>query len=211
MIDGYNVEVRLLAITGLWPPEAHIDEEQGARPSEWLIEYAGRLCWDTTDKLGTTPRRIESWLELGHESVIEHASATFHIRASRVLTHELVRHRLASYSQRSQRYVRESEPRYVIPPELTAGQPGGDVFEKAILDAWNAYMKLLHLGIKPEIARYVLPNACETQIVMTMNFRELRHFIKLRTSKRSLPEMRAVAGEMKRIMKEQAPRVFGDL
>jgi thymidylate synthase (FAD) len=211
MIDGYDVEVRLLAITGLWPPEAHVDEERSGPPSEWLIEYAGRLCWDTTDKLGTTPRRIESWLEFGHESVIEHASATFHIRASRVLTHELVRHRLASYSQRSQRYVRESEPRYVTPPELTAGQLGGDVFEKAILDAWGAYTKLLHLGIKPEIARYVLPNACETQIVMTMNFRELRHFIKLRTSKRSLPEMRAVAGEMKRIMKEQSPRVFGDL
>jgi thymidylate synthase (FAD) len=122
-----------------------------------------------------------------------------------------VRHRLASYSQRSQRYVRESTPRYITPPELAKDQRGEDVFEKAMLDAWRAYSELLQLGIKPEIARYVLPNACETEIVMTMNFRELRHFIKLRTSKRSLPEMRAVAGEMKRIMQQQAPRVFGDL
>ncbi len=211
MIEGYNVEVRLLAITALSPSETPLDRETNLPPSELLIEYAGRLCWGTTDKLGTSTGRIQSWLAMGHESVIEHASATFYIRASRVLTHELVRHRLASYSQRSQRYVRESKPRYVTPPELARDQRGGEIFEKAMLDAWDAYMQLLNLGVRPEIARYVLPNACETEIVMSMNFRELRHFIKLRTSKRSLPEMRAVAGEMKRIMKEQAPRVFGDL
>ncbi len=211
MIDEYDIEVRLLAITGLTPSETPLDREPDLPPSELLIEYAGRLCWGTTDKLGTSPGRIEGWLAQGHESVIEHAAATFYVRASRVLTHELVRHRLASYSQRSQRYVRESKPRYVTPPDLAGDQRGGDVFEKAMLDAWGAYSQLLQLGIKPEIARYALPNACETEIVMTMNFRELRHFIKLRTSKRSLPEMRAVAGEMKRIMQQQAPRVFGDL
>ncbi len=85
MTDKYDVEVRLLAIT----PDA-----------EKLIETAGRLCWDTQDKTGTVPDRIQKWLEVGHESMIEHACATFYIRASRVLTHELVRHRLASYSQR---------------------------------------------------------------------------------------------------------------
>ena len=211
MMDQYDIEVRLLAITGLTPSETPLDREADLPASELLIEYAGRLCWGTTDKLGTSPGRIEGWLALGHESVIEHASATFYVRASRVLTHELVRHRLASYSQRSQRYVRESKPRYVTPPDLARDQRGGEVFEKAMLDAWGAYVQLLELGVKPEIARYVLPNACETEIVMTMNFRELRHFIKLRTSKRSLPEMRAVAGEMKRIMQQQAPRVFGDL
>ncbi|MBM4444250.1 MAG: FAD-dependent thymidylate synthase [Chloroflexi bacterium] len=211
MIEQYDIEVRLLAITGLTPSETTLDRQPDLPPSELLIEYAGRLCWGTTDKVGTTPGRIEGWLAQGHESVIEHAAATFYVRASRVLTHELVRHRLASYSQRSQRYVRESSPRYVTPPELAAGQRGGDVFEKTMLEAWAAYSRLLQLGVKPEIARYVLPSACETEIVMTMNFRELRHFIKLRTSKRSLPEMRAVAGEMKRIMQQQAPRVFGDL
>ena len=211
MIDGYDIDVRLLAITGLTSSGMLPDRQPDLPPSEMLIEYAGRLCWGTTDKLGTSPGRIEGWLAQGHESVIEHAAATFYVRASRVLTHELVRHRLASYSQRSQRYVRESTPRYVAPPELAKDQRGGDVFQKAMLEAWGAYSQLLQLGIKPEIARYVLPNACETEIVMTMNFRELRHFIKLRTSKRSLPEMRAVAGEMKRIMQQQAPRVFGDL
>lgn len=213
MINGYDVEVKLLAITGLSQTTGSLPRAPNRPPSEELIEYAGRLCWDTTDKLGTNPKRIREWIEVGHESVIEHASATFYIRASRALTHELVRHRLASYSQRSQRYVKETEPRYIRPSELntTENKSGYDVFEKAMQETWSAYKKLLDLGIKPEIARYVLPNACETQIVMTMNFRELRHFIKLRTSERALPEMRAVAGEVRRIMKEVAPKVFDDL
>jgi thymidylate synthase (FAD) len=179
---------------------------------ERVIEYAGRLCWDTTQKIGSDPNRIRKWIEMGHESVIEHASATFYIRSSRVLTHELVRHRIASYSQRSQRYVKENEPRYIIPAEINSdGVEATEIFNKAMDEAWSNYNKLLKLGMKPEIARYVLPNACETQIVMTMNFRELRHFIQLRTSERALPEMRAVAGEVRRILKEKAPEIFYDL
>lgn len=214
MINGYDVEVKLLAITGLSREVGRFLEEPKSEPSEKLIEYAGRLCWDTIDKIGTNSKRIQEWIRLGHESVIEHASATFYIRASRALTHELVRHRLASYSQRSQRYVKETKPRYITPTELQANKGNEhqhEIFEKAMREAWSTYGQLLGLGIKPEIARYVLPNACETQIVMTMNFRELRHFIKLRTSERALPEMRAVAGEIRRIMKELAPRVFEDL
>jgi thymidylate synthase (FAD) len=209
MTENYNIEVRLLAITGLSQPMRSTSSESEAG-SEQLIEYAGRLCWDTTDKLGKNPRRIQEWLEIGHESLIEHASATFYIRASRALTHELVRHRLASYSQRSQRYVAESIPKFIEPPEIDA-KSGEQIFKEAMKNCWLAYNQLISLGIKREIARYVLPNACETQIVMTMNFRELRHFIKLRTSDKALPEMRAVANEVKRIMKEQAPRVFYDV
>jgi thymidylate synthase (FAD) len=211
VIDGYDIEVKLLGVTGL---VRELSRDVGAAENpgpEELIEYSGRLCWGTTEKLGTNPDRVKSWIRMGHESVIEHASATFFIKASRVLTHELVRHRLASYSQRSQRYVKELEPRYIAPPELTAGgQAAVELYENAMLDCWKVYKKLLDSGVKAEIARYVLPNACETQIVMTMNFRELRHFIKLRTSKRSLPEMRAVAGKILDIMKEQAPAIFGD-
>lgn len=219
MINGYNVEVKLLAITGL--VHRLTKEEANESASEDLIEYAGRLCWDTIDKIGMNPRRIQEWIKVGHESVIEHASATFYIRASRAFTHELVRHRLASYSQRSQRHVRENEARYIIPPEIyevsqkveqsSNKQNAHNVFEKAMLTAWEHYRNLLGLGVKPEIARYVLPNACETQIIMTMNFRELRHFIKLRTSTKALPEMRVIACEVRRIMKEQAPKVFEDL
>jgi thymidylate synthase (FAD) len=211
MVDGYDVEVRLLAISGLSGLETVLREKLKGPECEGLIEYAGRLCWDTTDKIETNPRRIQDWIKVGHESVIEHASATFYIRASRAFTHELVRHRIASYSQRSQRYVTESEPRYVEPPLIKDNRSAHKQFEKVMMTCWKAYGDLLAEGIKAEIARYVLPNACETQIVMTMNFRELRHFIKLRTSERALPEMRAVAGEIRRVMKEQAPKVFEDL
>jgi len=194
MIDGYDVEVKLLAVT----PDA-----------EGLIETAGRLCWDTQDKTGTVPDRIQSWLQVGHESMVEHACATFYIRASRVLTHELVRHRLASYSQRSQRYVKETEPRYIEPPEISAS--AHQRFEEVMKVCWETYRELLAKGIKAEIARYVLPNACETQIICTWNFREIRHIVKLRTSRRALPETRAVCGEIRRLVKGIAPEVFKDL
>lgn len=212
MIDSYNVEVKLLAITGLINEKNFGSERRTNVDSEEIIEYSGRLCWDTTEKIGSNSKRIQEWIKIGHESVIEHASATFYIRASRVFTHELVRHRLASYSQRSQRYVSESIPKYIEPPEIkSSGENTEEIFTEAMKNAWSTYNQLLHAGVEKEIARYVLPNACETQIVMTMNFRELRHFIKLRTSNRALPEMRAVAGEVRRIMKEEAPRVFSDL
>jgi len=157
------------------------------------------------------PDRIQKWLDVGHESMIEHACATFYIRASRVLTHELVRHRLASYSQRSQRYVKETEPRYIEPPPIKDNESAHKQFEEAMTACWRAYGDLLAKGIKAEIARYVLPNACETQIICTWNFREIRHIIKLRTSKRALPEFRAVAEEISKIAKEIAPQVFADL
>jgi thymidylate synthase (FAD) len=214
MINGYDIEVKLLAVTAPKELEQYLPKTISSSEvgPEYLIEYAGRLCRDSTIKIGTNPRRIRQWMEMGHESIIEHASATFYIKCSRVLTQELVRHRLASYSQRSQRYVKEPKPRYITPPEVSRAtdKNSSQVFEDAMEHAWLAYNDLLKLGIKPEIARYVLPTACETQIVMTMNFRELRHFIKLRTSERALPEMRAVAGEILRIMKVIAPQVFCD-
>lgn len=212
MIDGYDVEVRLLAVTRLTGPLSPGETANKTKDAEQLIEYAGRICYDTTDRIGTSPGRIAKWLESGHESVMEHSSASFFIKASRVLTHELVRHRLASYSQRSQRYVEETEPRFVTPREIKELGPDAEkVYLDGMKNAWASYLELLKRGAKREIARYVLPGGCDTQIVVTMNFRELRHFIKLRTSKRSLPEIRAVAGEILRIMKEQAPSIFQDL
>ncbi|MFW6102678.1 MAG: FAD-dependent thymidylate synthase [Chloroflexota bacterium] len=196
MNDTYDVEVRLLAMT----PEP-----------ETLIESAGRLCWDTRDKTGTVPDRIKRWLDVGHESMIEHASATFFIRGSRAMTHELVRHRIASYSQRSQRYVRENEISYLAPPELSEREGAQEVYRQAMEAAWEAYGKLLAAGLKPEVARYVLPNACYTEIICTWNLRELRHIIKLRTSPRALPEIREVATQLRSIVKERAPQVFADL
>lgn len=191
-----EIEVRLLAIT----PN-----------SEELIEKAGRLCYASEDKLGTKKGWLQARIKEGHESLIEHASATFYIRASRALTHELVRHRLGSYSQRSQRYVKETEPQFITPPEILEHPGASDIFNEAMRASWKSYQALLDSGVKPEIARYALPNACVTQIICTWNFREIRHIIKLRTSPRALPEMRTVALKIKEIMKAQAPSVFEDL
>ena len=219
-MSDYGTEVKLLAVTrpGGYCIADSATFREGDETAEELIEYAGRLCYNLTDKLGTNPNWIQERIKDGHESILEHASMTFYIKASRVFTHELVRHRIASYSQRSQRYVNEGEPRYITPPELgevvleeqdTGAKFTADSWFRLAMDsAWRTYSELLKAGVRREIARYVLPNACETQIVMTMNFRELRHFIKLRTSKRALPEMREVAGKVKDICKEIAPKVF---
>ena len=192
----YDVEVKLLAIT----PQ-----------SESLVEQAGRLCYASGDKLGTNERWLQTRIKQGHESLLEHASATFYIKGSRAFTHELVRHRIASYSQRSQRYVKESEPEFITPPELASVEGAAEEFKKSMEAAWNTYDQLLKSGVKPEIARYVLPNACATEIICTWNFREIRHIIKLRSGPAALPEMRVVATMIKEIMKSQAASVFGDL
>ncbi len=195
---SYDVEVKLMAIT----PD-----------SEKLLEQAGRLCYASGDKLGTNERWLQSRIKQGHESFIEHAVATFYIRASRALTHELVRHRIASYSQRSQRYVKETKEDYIIPAELSeeANPQAAQRFRQAMSYAWDTYCRLLDDGIKPEIARYVLPNACATEIICTWNFREIRHIIQLRTGPSALPEFQVVAEKIKEIMKIQAPKIFGDL
>ena len=181
--------------------------------SEETIEYAGRLCYGAEGKVGTKKGWIQDRIKDGHESILEHASATFYIKASRVLTHELVRHRIASYSQRSQRYVNESEPQFITPPEMADmdKQPETEGFYSSLMsDCWDTYTACLSRGIPKQIARYVLPNACQTEIVVTMNFRELRHFLKLRTSSKALPEMREVANKIKDICRELAPQIFGE-
>jgi len=195
---NYEVEVKLLAIT----PD-----------SENLLERAGRICYASEEKLGTNEKWLQSRIKQGHESLIEHASATFYIKASRALTHELVRHRIASYSQRSQRYVKEMKANYITPPELSE-EANPDVardFHQAMSAAWDTYRRLQDAGIKPEIARYVLPNACTTEIICTWNFREIRHIIKMRTSPAALPEFQVIAEKIRLIIREQAPKIFGDL
>ena len=194
----YGVEVKLLAIT----PD-----------NENLLEMAGRICYASVEKLGISEKWLQSRIKQGHESLIEHASATFYIKASRALTHELVRHRIASYSQRSQRYVKETKEDYITPPELSeeTGPEAVCAFHQAMSAAWEAYRQLLDAGVKPEIARYVLPNACTTEIICTWNFREIRHIIKLRTSPAALPEFQVVAEKIREIMRIQSPKIFIDL
>lgn len=182
-------------------------------PEETIARCAS-TCYDSVPKeLDKARKMIKAIIKSGHESCIEHASVTFEIDGiSRVVTHELVRHRIGfSYSQRSQRYVNESNPEYVIPQEIQDNKEALVLFTQAMDYAWFAYKKLQEKGLKNEMARYVLPNACQTKICVTANFRALRNFLKLRLSKRAQHEIRDLANIMLDALIQIAPSCFEDL
>ncbi|MEM2118848.1 MAG: FAD-dependent thymidylate synthase [Candidatus Bathyarchaeia archaeon] len=146
----------------------------------------------------------------GHGSVIEHASFTFSIEGvSRAMTHQLVRHRIASYTQQSQRYVAyDTLEDYVTPPTVEANDEAKKEYRKTLETISNAYKKLLDMGVPKEDARFILPNAAKTNIIVTMNARELRHFFNVRCCARAQWEMREVATEMLRQVKKVTPALF---
>ncbi|MFQ6106392.1 MAG: FAD-dependent thymidylate synthase [Thermoplasmata archaeon] len=178
------------------------------------VEAAGRaagICWDKEEKedYGSFVKRI---VRKGHESVIEHVSFTFRIEGvSRALTHQLVRHRIASYSQRSQRYVDEGEFGYVTPPRIERNEEAKKLFVKFMEDSDGLYHKLREMGIPKQDARFVLPNACESKIIVTMNARSLRNFFRLRLARDAQWEIRRLATEMFDLVYEAAPELFEDL
>lgn len=154
--------------------------------------------------LETARRIIERVTGYGHMSVIEHASFTFSIEGvSRAMTHQLVRHRIASYTQQSQRYVAYNTlEEFVTPPNIARNAEAKKVFDDALGKIADAYRKLLNMGIPKEDARFILPNAAKTNIIVTMNARELRHFFNLRCCNRAQWEIREVAIEMLRQAKK---------
>jgi len=160
--------------------------------------------------LETAKRIIKRVTGYGHASVIEHASFTFSIEGvSRAMTHQLVRHRIASFTQQSQRYVvYDTLKKYVIPKNISANAEAKKIFEKTLEKISKTYQKLLKMGIQKEDARFILPNAAKTNIIVTMNARELRHFFNLRCCMRSQWEIREVAIEMLKQAKRVAPALF---
>jgi len=158
----------------------------------------------------TARQKIRKVTGYGHASVIEHASFTFSIEdVSRGMTHQLVRHRIASYSQQSQRYVAyDTLEKYVTPPSIVCSSQAKKTFDDALENISEAYRKLLKMGIPKEDARFILPNAAKTNIVVTMNARELRHFFNLRCCARAQWEIREVAVEMLKQAKKAAPALF---
>jgi thymidylate synthase (FAD) len=181
--------------------------------AEKLIEAAGRTSYMSFDKQGqdSEKRFIRMLVKSGHHSVLEHAHATFRISgASRSFTHQLVRHRLCSIIQQSQRYVDESSFKYIEPDSIKKNREAHSVFVDFMDKAREAYLKLNGLKIKKEDARYVLPNAVESQVVVSANFREWRHVIDLRGKAQAQWEIRRVAIEILKILRKHAPNVFGD-
>jgi len=148
-------------------------------------------------------------IDLGHTSVVEHANFTFAISGvSRALTHQLVRHRIASYSQQSQRYVKFDEVSYVIPTSIEKNKELKRRYEEFMNRIWSEYNFLLDSGIPEEDARYVLPNAAKTNIIVTMNARSLLNFFELRCCLHAQWEIRKLANMMLREVKKVAPTIF---
>jgi len=178
---------------------------------EMLASIASHIC--VSDK----PELVRSdgfrhAVKAGHESVLEHASFTFLVSGvSRALTHQLVRHRVASYSQKSQRYVNMADFEYVTPDSIK-----NDPKLKEVYDAWMGQIAKFYemmttlQGVPEEDARYILPNACCTSIIVTMNARELRHFFALRCCTRAQWEIRELANRMLALCKDVAPLMFED-
>ncbi|MCR4402629.1 MAG: FAD-dependent thymidylate synthase [Firmicutes bacterium] len=183
---------------------------------ERVVAVAARQCYSplgaaelaeglSDEKVGELIRTI---IEAGHLSPTEHASFTFAIEGvSRALSHQLVRHRIASYSQQSQRYVSERGFGYVTPPSIAADPRARAIFERQMEHARDAYRELVAL-VPREDARFVLPNACETRLVMTMNCRSLYNFFERRLCERAQWEIRELAREMLRRVRDVAPRLF---
>ena len=179
---------------------------------EDLLEYAGRVCYKTDTR--DARKFLQARIREGHESLIEHASITFEIEGiSRACSHQLVRHRIGcSFSQESQRYVDMRGPiEFVVPPAIDANEDALEVYFKFLTIVEDVYDELRGMGIRKEDARFVLPNATQTRIVVTMNFRALRHFIKVRCDKAAQWEIRELATKMLHLAYDIAPSVFSDL
>ncbi|MDR1359227.1 MAG: FAD-dependent thymidylate synthase [Coriobacteriales bacterium] len=187
---------------------------------ERAVATAARLCYAPVGaaelRESMSAEQVQKILRVimnsGHFSALEHASYSFAVDGvSRALTHQLVRHRIASFNQQSQRYVTLSgEPEVVVPQTIGEDPSLAAVFHTAIDAAYNAYQDLLDAGVPAEDARYVLPNACTTKIVVTMNIRELLHFFELRCCRRAQWEIQELGSRMLELAEPTAPYIFMD-
>ena len=228
MPDLVALNVQLVAATTFTAPQVAWSSD--ADGGEALIEFAGRACYESWDKpnprTATNAGYLRHVLEVGHTSLFEHATCTFYITGiSRSCTHELIRHRHFSYSQLSQRFVPEHDANVVPPPAIRGDAELEALFQEATDASRAAYSELLgrleekFAGVPNAIlrrkqarqaARSVLPNATETRIVVTGNYRAWRHFIGMRATEHADTEIRELAVECLRQLIELAPTAFGD-
>ena len=200
-------------------PEIYFESDVNGLDIIKHIEKAGRVCYKSEDKVteGSAETFIRNILKRGHESVIEHVSVTVKIICDRGVTHEIVRHRIASYSQESTRYCNYSQDKFGN--ELTFIKPCFWNVDSDQYKSWKKvmqlveeeYFELLKIGVKPQEARSILPNSLKTEIYVTMNLREWRHFLKLRTSKDAHPQMREIAIKIFEEFNSKLPIIFEDI
>ena len=182
------------------------------------IEQCGRVCYKSEGKTteSSAPAFVANIIKRGHEAVLEHFDITVKFICDRGVSHEIVRHRMASYCQESTRYCNYSKDGFG--GEITVIQPcylatcgaGYQMWKEACEAAETAYFNMLNFGCSPQEARAVLPNSLKTEVVMTANLREWRHFFKLRTAPAAHPQMREVAKMLLKQMREMVPVVFDD-
>ena len=186
------------------------------------IEQVARTCYKSEGKIqeGSAAKMVASLIKSGHEAMLEHVSVTVKFVVDRGISHELVRHRLASFAQESTRYCNYSkddfgsEITFIIPEYLDYKSEGWNIWKESMKQAEAAYFKMLDFGLSPQQARAVLPNSLKTEVVMTANLREWRHFFKLRalgTTGKPHPQMLEVTVPLLEDFKQMIPVVFDDL
>ncbi len=182
------------------------------------IEHIGRTCYKSEDKISEHSAEdfVKMIISRKHESVLEHEKISVRIICDRGISHEIVRHRIGSYSQESTRYCNYSQDKFgkeitVITPSYFIGDKKLEVWKAAMEKAEEFYFELINLGATPQEARAVLPNSLKTEIVVTYNLREWRHFLQLRTSNGAHPQMREVAEAILNEFKMYIPIIFDDI
>lgn len=201
------------------PPSFELLDKPDGQALLQKLELAGRVCYKSEEKI--TPDSAVGFvgriLQRGHESVLEHEKLTVRLICDRGVTHEVVRHRIASYSQESTRYCNYSKDKYqreltFIRPCFWEDEPEKfEIWKKAMQSAEDAYLALMDLGATAQEARSVLPNSLKTELVMTMDLREWRHFFRLRTAPAAHPQMREIAVPLLAAFRELVPVVFDGL
>lgn len=203
-------------------PYTHIYKDFDGQKVLQKIEAAARTCYKSEGKIqeGSAAKLVAGLIKSGHEAMLEHASVTVKFVVDRGISHELVRHRLASFAQESTRYCNYSkddfgsEITFIIPDYLEYKSESWNIWKESMKQAEDAYFKMLDFGLSPQQARAVLPNSLKTEVVMTANLREWRHFFKLRalgTTGKPHPQMLEVAVPLLEDMKNLIPVVFDDL
>lgn len=183
------------------------------------LELYGRVCYKSEQGIteNSANRFVRMIIKNGHESVLEHEKITVKFICDRGVSHEIVRHRIASYSQESTRYCNYNQDKFgseltlIKPCFWEEGQEKYEIWKSNMQMIEDNYNKLIAMGAKPEEARSILPNSLKTEIVVTMNMREMRHFLRLRTSPKAHPQMRQVAYMLLRELKEKLPVLFEDI
>lgn len=183
------------------------------------IEKVGRVCYKSEDKIeeGSAKKFVAGIINRGHDAVIEHYNITVKFITDRGITHEIVRHRIASYAQESTRYCNYCKDKFgneisvIKPYDIESNSVVYDIWKEQMENAERAYFKMLDYGCKPQVARSVLPTCTKAEIMVTMNLREWRHFIRLRSAKTAHPDIRILAIDLLNQFKEKIPVIFDDI